>query len=325
MWAIMNTRIIKIPYCEESGQVPWQASKKIFNTRIGIMVVIEDFMPTTSFVLPYRIKNSHYLELVYAVSGEVRIKVDVANSPSRVIDISSGHRVVSQQGVGSGILELSCLKPFKVMHLCIPWDKFGNIFTNDTSLVDRFIRTTVQAKVICGWIDRIPAIVESIVLQIIHCRLSPPAVGLYVGGKVLELLSLELEQWCGGQQSVVGLSSDDIRQLQQARKIVLERYQDPPSLVSLARSVGLNVNKLKTGFRKMYNDTVNGVLKTHRMEMARMLLESGEVNVSETAVTVGYSNINHFSSAFRETYNVLPGRYLKEARLKIPSSSAKSH
>lgn len=317
----MNTRIIKTPYREESDPVPWQTSKKIFNTRIGIMVVIEDFMPTTSFVLPYRIKTSHHLELVYAVSADVRIKVDVANASSRVIDISSGHRVVSQQGFGSGILELSCRKPFKVMHLCIPWDKFKTVFTNDTSLVDRFIRTTVPSKVICGWIEKMPAIVESIVLQIIHCRLSPPALRLYVEGKVLELLSWELEQWCGGQQNVVGLSSADIRQLQQARKIVLERYQNPPSLASLARSVGLNVNKLKIGFCKMYNDTVYGVLRTHRMEMARMFLESGEVNVSETAVTVGYSNISHFSSAFHKTYGILPGQYLKEARLKIPLSS----
>lgn len=321
----MNNRIIKTLWQKEPDPVPWQMSKKVYDTRNGIMVVIEDFIPVTSFVLPYRIKATPCLELVYAVSADVRITVDAVNTSPRIIGFSSGHRAVSWQGTGYGMIELSGLKPFKVMHLYIPWRNFGAVFTDATPLVDRFIRTAVPPKVICGRIEKMSAMVESIVHQIIHCRLTPPASAIYLEAKVLELIAWELEQWCGGHRNVVGLSSADIRQLQQARQIILDRYLDPPSLVSLARLVGLNTNKLKTGFRKMYKDTVYGVLKTHRMEMARMKLQSGEANVSEAAVAVGYSNISHFSSAFRKTYGILPGQYVKEARQNIPSFADQHH
>ena len=308
----MNTQIIKKVWQKESDPVPWQDSKKVISTFSGVMVVIEDFIPTTSFLLPYNISSVACLELAYVISSGARITVDTMNTSPSIMSISSGYRAISWQSCGSGTIEIQGQKPLKVMHLYIPWEKFDAIFAGQSRIVNRFIRNVVPNRAVWGLIEKMPVIVESLVHQIFHCCLSTPASTLYIEAKVLELLAWELEQWCGEQLNFVGLPPADIRRLQQARGIILERYQDPPSLISLARTVGLNVNKLKTGFRKMYNDTVYGVLKTYRMETARMLLQRGEANVSEVAFAVGYSNISHFSAAFRKTYGVLPGKYLKE-------------
>lgn len=322
VYVFMNTQIIEDVWQGESDPVPWQASKKVYTTRSGIMVVTEDFTPSTAFVLPYNIRPVACLELVYVIASGARITVDTVNAPPRIIAVSSGYRAISWLGSGNGMVKLPGLKPFKVMHLYIPWRKFDAIFTGHARMVNRFIRNVIPQRVICGLVEKMPVTVESIVHQIFHCCLAPPASTLYIEAKVMELLAWELEQWCGGQRSAVGLPPADIRRLQQARRIILDRYQDPPGLVSLARSVGLNVNKLKTGFRKMYNDTVYGVLKSYRMETARMLLQKGEANVSEAAFAVGYSNISHFSTAFRKTYGVLPGQYLKEVGRTFFSTTA---
>jgi AraC-like DNA-binding protein len=42
------------------------------------------------------------------------------------------------------------------------------------------------------------------------------------------------------------------------------------------------------------------------MERAAELLKSGEHNVTETALEVGYNSLSHFSAAFHETFRLLP-------------------
>ena len=44
-----------------------------------------------------------------------------------------------------------------------------------------------------------------------------------------------------------------------------QRMDDPPSLVELARKVGINDYKLKVGFREVFGTTVYKYLHTHRM------------------------------------------------------------
>jgi len=45
------------------------------------------------------------------------------------------------------------------------------------------------------------------------------------------------------------------------------------------------------------------------MEKAAELLRSGEYNVTEAALEVGYSSPSHFSQAFREMFGCCPGLY----------------
>ncbi|MEL6439903.1 MAG: helix-turn-helix domain-containing protein [Cyanobacteria bacterium J06621_8] len=42
------------------------------------------------------------------------------------------------------------------------------------------------------------------------------------------------------------------------------------------------------------------------MERSHLLLSSGEMNVTEVAQTVGYTNLSHFAAAFRKKYGINP-------------------
>jgi AraC-like DNA-binding protein len=53
------------------------------------------------------------------------------------------------------------------------------------------------------------------------------------------------------------------------------------------------------------------------MERAADLLRTGQCNVTEAAMTVGYNSLSHFSAAFHETFGCCPGLYpLKTAAQK---------
>lgn len=98
------------------------------------------------------------------------------------------------------------------------------------------------------------------------------------------------------------------RQLLAARERLLSDLSDAPTIEQLARETGLNQLKLKRGFKNLFGTSVYAMFQRERMGHAQRLLQHH--SVTETASLLGYSNISHFSTAFRKQYGVLP----REAR-----------
>ncbi|WP_254668329.1 helix-turn-helix transcriptional regulator, partial [Bacillus cereus] len=103
----------------------------------------------------------------------------------------------------------------------------------------------------------------------------------------------------------------DLNKIKQAEEILLQRMESPPSLLELAKIVGLNDYKLKIGFKELFGTSTFAYLREQRMERAMLLLRSGTSNVTETAVAVGYNNISHFSESFKKKYGMKPSEILR--------------
>jgi len=114
---------------------------------------------------------------------------------------------------------------------------------------------------------------------------------------------LETEQ---NRQTLINLKASDIERIYHAKDILISQYDNPPTLLDLARRVGVNDNKLKLGFREVFGITVFGYLHNYRMEMAQMLLQEGKQSVAEVASHVGYSNPGHFAAAFKRKFGMSP-------------------
>ncbi|WP_437744981.1 AraC family transcriptional regulator [Sorangium sp. So ce1504] len=78
--------------------------------------------------------------------------------------------------------------------------------------------------------------------------------------------------------------------IEPARRLLVEHMNAPPSLRQLARHVGLNEVKLKTGFRTLFGTSVFAYLRTERLERARRLLAQRHLSITEVAAQVGYAN-----------------------------------
>ncbi len=55
-------------------------------------------------------------------------------------------------------------------------------------------------------------------------------------------------------------------------------------------------------FRQETGVTISSFLRRARMDRAAELLRAGDANVTEAAMTVGYSSLSHFSKVFAETF-----------------------
>lgn len=150
---------------------------------------------------------------------------------------------------------------------------------------------------------------QIILQQIWQCPYQGFTKRLFLESKVWELMALILEQELEYQQEkplVAKLKPDDVDRLYQAKAILQQNLAHPPSLMQLARQVGLNECILKQGFRQIFDTTVFGYLRQCRMEQARLLLMQGQISINEAAQTVGYSSQSRFANAFRKTFGVNP-------------------
>jgi len=161
------------------------------------------------------------------------------------------------------------------------------------------------------------AAMQMTVQQILNCPFQGFTHRLYLESKVWELMALLMEDLrlrkdTGSIAPI--LKADDIERIHYASKILRRRLLDPPSLMELARAVGINDHKLKVGFRQVFDTTVFGYLHDRRLERSRQLLESGAISVTTAAHAVGFANRGHFAAAFRRKYGVNPGVYARAWR-----------
>ncbi|VEP18864.1 Transcriptional family (fragment) [Hyella patelloides LEGE 07179] len=92
----------------------------------------------------------------------------------------------------------------------------------------------------------------------------------------------------------------------EARKILSDRSENPPSILELAQQVGVRDRTLRNGFRKLFGTTVIGYLNQQRIQQAETILRTGKLSVAEVANLVGYSHLGHFAAAFKRQVGITP-------------------
>lgn len=180
--------------------------------------------------------------------------------------------------------------------------------------LDRLLPATPQRY--CIRSGAATAAMQMAVQQILQCPFHGITQRIYLESKVWELLGLLIEQEREppDPSKPHALHPDDIDRIHHAKDVLLQQLDNPPSLLELARQVGLNDCTLKRGFRQVFGTTAFGYLHEHRLEQARRLLEEQRLNVSEVAQTIGFASRSYFAAAFRKKFGVTPKQYLLRHR-----------
>lgn len=158
-------------------------------------------------------------------------------------------------------------------------------------------------------------VMAQILKDIAHHPYSGLSARMFAESQMLELLSMQIRQLTEelNPQNNQGanLRKRDVELLVQARNKLLENLADPPTIKELAQITGTNENKLKAGFRMLYNTSINKLLQDARLNKARQLMAEENYPIKEVAKMVGYAHPAHFASKFRKRFGVLPNEYLK--------------
>ena len=160
-------------------------------------------------------------------------------------------------------------------------------------------------------IHSITVLMRAVLLQILHCPYCGRIGHFYLESKAMELLSHKLAQLHPSPVCpYCELKSADYERVLHAAQVLVNNLENPPDTMELARTVGLSRSKLHRCFRKVYGASPFEYLRNHRLQAAMLLLQSGETNVTEAALRVGYSNLSYFAKAFKTMFGVAPGELL---------------
>lgn len=115
------------------------------------------------------------------------------------------------------------------------------------------------------------------------------------------------------------LTRQEILRVHRARQVLREHLANPPSLASLAQSLGTNQPRLSRDFRKMYGTSVFAFIRELRLQRARDLLMNTSMRVKSVAMEVGYRNTSDLSRGIKEHFGISPTELRKNC---VDSNSA---
>ncbi len=203
--------------------------------------------------------------------------------------------------------EIALSPSSKMVELSISLSGLHKLFTNDSI---PFLKPE-NAKTKFYDERQIPASLFVVLNQLFTVNLEENARRLYYHGKAYEILSLYFSDKKPDTESCPFLNDQEIvRKIKHAKEHLLKNANTPPSLKELAKFAGLNEYQLKAGFKEIYGNSVFAFLLDHKIDQARVLLDSQKFQVNEVAYQIGYTNPSHFIAAFKKKFGVTPKKYL---------------
>jgi AraC-like DNA-binding protein len=157
----------------------------------------------------------------------------------------------------------------------------------------------------------IPSHLIVVLNQLFTVSITESARQLYYHGKALEILGLYFSEKKVDLENCPFLNDQEtVRKIKHVKEYLLKNMYAPLGLKELAKHAGLNEYQLKVGFKEIYGNTVFGYLLDHKLDQARVMLDSGKVQVNEVAFKTGYTNTSHFIAAFKKKFGITPKKYL---------------
>lgn len=166
-----------------------------------------------------------------------------------------------------------------------------------------------QTSLLSPYNYKITPAMHFIIREIISCQKEGLFKRLFLEAKVCELLLLQLEQMSESNPlDNQSLKRTDIEKILHVKERIENSLSTYRSLKDLAKEVGTNEFTLKKGFKEVFGTTVFGYWNQLKMNEAKTLLLDGDMSVTDVAKQLGYKNPQHFSTAFKRSYGVVPSK-----------------
>lgn len=251
--------------------------------------------------------NSTFIQMHFCLRGNSKF---LFNNGSYTFDVLDNRSILLYNPQRTLPINLEIQPKTTLISLLISIEKFHSLFSKESGYIPFLSNENSNKKYYDD--KEIKPTVSIVLQQIINSNINSSIRELYVKGKVYELLSLHFQkdETAEGEYCPFLVDEQNVLKIRKAKEIIISRMAEPPSLQELANEIGLNIKKLKEGFKQIYGDSVFSFLFDYKMEHARRLLESNQFNVNEVGVKVGYSTASHFIAAFKKKFGTTPKKYV---------------
>lgn len=251
-------------------------------------------------------KESDSIEIMYIVEGHGEFEL----FNRQYVSGDKGDILIfnSQSSVKKCLLGKSGMNGISIFFFAKEAVEFLNDFfkTSDFTLTNFFKDVRNSDSVLS-----FPAgnLLETLFMQMI--KISDDFSEYKVRLSVIQVLLLLMNKKDNRDSSDLYFSGITGRKVQNARRIINSNLEKEISIDELSKKVNLNRTTLQKVFKEMYGLTVNDYRTKSRMQLAKNLLVSTELSITEIAGRCGYANASKFSETFKKTEGVLPKAWRK--------------
>lgn len=294
--------------------------------RSGLVLAITGPSPGTPLKTTFDTDDAP-IQFGFTYSGKNRCAYAGGKLRNQTHEMQTGSNGIFYLPKTHGTIERSQDYPAIVIGIVASPDLLRSYFADCMEQLPRTFRRTLEEGVpndspMTWFGDSNPA-KNNLLAQILNCPYTGGLRKLFLESRVMELLTMQIHDYIMSEsgkctpQSL--LCPADVEQIRRARDFLVHDLENPPSISELAVRVGINEKKLKTGFRQVYDTSVFGYFREHRMQRAHEILQQGDCNVTEAAYAVGYQSLSHFSNSFKERFGILPKDFLNsQRRILVP-------
>ncbi|WP_343330211.1 AraC family transcriptional regulator [Polaribacter staleyi] len=255
--------------------------------------------------------NNAFIQIHFCLRGKAKF---LFNNGTYSFDVLDNRAILLYNPQGVLPINLEIQPKTTLVSLLISIEKFHSLFSKESGYIPFLSDENSNKKYYDD--TEIKSSVARVLQEIINSKTNNSIRDLFVRGKVYELLSLHFqkEENLEGEFCPFLVDEQNVLKIRKAKEIIIARMAEPPSLQELANEIGLNIKKLKEGFKQIYGDTVYSFLLDYKMEYARKLLESNQFNVNEVGVKIGYSTASHFIAAFKKKFGTTPKKHVLSSK-----------
>jgi len=251
--------------------------------------------------------DNTFIQLHFCLRGSCKFNF---NNGNYTLDVLTEHSILLYNPQQKLPINLEISPKTVLISLLISIKKFHSLFSKEAGYIPFLSDENRNRKYYDDNIIKPSVLI--VLQQMLNVNLHSSIKDLYIKGKIYELLSLHFQkdETTNGEYCPFLVDERDVLKIRKAKEIIIARMTEPPTLNELANEIGINLKKLKEGFKQIYGDTIYSFLFNYKMEHARKLLESNQYNVNEVGLQIGYSTASHFIAAFKKKFGTTPKQYI---------------
>lgn len=251
--------------------------------------------------------NKNYIQFHFCLKGSCKF---LFNNGSYSFPIDNGSSIMLYNPQQELPIDAFLYPGSLVLSVLISIKEFHGLFSNQADQISFLNKDNIDNKFYKE--KKMGPMILVVLNQMIQQSLHESMYKLYLKGKVFELMSLYFNKNkdMDIEQCPFLVDDKNIKKIRLAKEIIISRMIEPPTLNELANEVEISLKKLKQGFKQVYGASVYVFLLDYKMQVSKRLLSSGNYNVNEVALRIGYSTATHFINAFKKKFGTTPKKYL---------------
>lgn len=270
----------------------------------GIMMVERKITVPQKYLLEVE-HDFPFLKMQFEMEGYSLFNSFIKDVPQ--VEIPGGtHRLFFLPQV-KGTLTYCCNRDTLEINLSL--DFINKLFRNDLNAMQQFGKGILNFEPSLLTEKPMPLTTEmrKCIFELKNCCYTGVYKRIFIENKVSELLLLQLNQLQSqNAQAANGINKQDRDKLQEVKYIIESNIHSPYTIIQLSNLVGINECKLKKQFKEAFGCTLFEYLTDVRLSKAKELLIENDYSVGEVSYMIGYRHSQHFATAFKKKYGLLP-------------------